>query len=429
MREVFAAFLRLGCTSFGGPIAHLAYFRRTFVEERRWLDEPTFARIVGFCSVLPGPTSSQVGMLIGLTRGGPAGALAAWLGFTAPSAVLMTAVAAALTGAERHAAPAWFSGLLDGLFAAAAAVVTQAVIALAASLCTDLPSKSVAVGAMAVALALRPYPGFQWLPIVLGALAGALALHAPGLRADGLPIRVSRTVSIAASFVFVALVAVTALPRNATTALLGTLIRAGALVFGGGHVVLPLLQSLIRDRLIAAQEFFAGYGAAQAMPGPLNTFATFVGYANTSPLHGGTGRPRGDGADLPAVVRADLRGRAGMEPHHRAAARGRRAARRERERRRAARRGAVRSGADLARAESRPTRNCAGRVRGDRLRARRTVAGRRRRGRPRRACCALERAATVWSPRRCPRCSTSPVTGEASRQNELPGVFDCTRPA
>ncbi|HEX3469063.1 MAG TPA: chromate efflux transporter [Candidatus Elarobacter sp.] len=289
MREVFAAFLRLGCTSFGGPIAHLAYFRRAFVEERRWLDESTYARIVGFCSVLPGPTSSQVGMLIGLTRGGPLGALAAWLGFTAPSALLMAAVAAALTGAERHAVPTWFGGLLAGLFAAAAAVVAQAVIALARSLCTDLPTKAVALGAMAVALALRPFPGFQWLPIALGALAGALALHAPGLRAAALPIRVTRGVSLGAAAVFLALVGVTLLPRDATTALLGTVIRAGALVFGGGHVVLPLLQSLIRDNLIATQDFFAGYGAAQAMPGPLNSFATFVGYANGSPLHGAAG--------------------------------------------------------------------------------------------------------------------------------------------
>ncbi len=286
MREVFAAFLRLGCTSFGGPIAHLAYFRRTFVEERRWLDEATYARIVGFCSILPGPTSSQVGMLIGLTRGGPLGAVAAWLGFTAPSAILMALIAAVLTGAERHTTPVWFGGLLDGLFAAAAAVVAQAVIALARSLCTDLGTKLVAVCAMAVALALRAYPGYQWVPILLGALAGALVLHAPGLRAEPLPIRVSRPVSIVAALVFLLLVAVTALPRTATTALLGTLIRAGALVFGGGHVVLPLLQSLTRDRLIAAQDFFAGYGAAQAMPGPLNTFATFVGYTNGSPLHG-----------------------------------------------------------------------------------------------------------------------------------------------
>ncbi|HEV3087679.1 MAG TPA: chromate efflux transporter [Candidatus Elarobacter sp.] len=286
MREVFATFLRLGLTSFGGPIAHLAYFRRTFVEERRWLDEATFVRIVAFCSVLPGPTSSQVGMLIGLTRGGPLGAFAAWLGFTAPSALAMTAVAALLTGAERHDTPVWLNGLLDGLFAAAAAVVAQAVVGLARSICTDLPAKLVAVAALFVTLALRPFPGLQWVPIVLGALAGAFLLHAAGLRADALPIRVPRAVSVVAGALFIVLVAVTALPKTATLAFLATLIRAGSLVFGGGHVVLPLLQSMIRDGLISARDFFAGYGAVQAMPGPLNTFATFLGYANRSPLHG-----------------------------------------------------------------------------------------------------------------------------------------------
>lgn len=289
MREVFATFLRLGCTSFGGPIAHLAYFRRTFVEERRWLDEATFTRIVAFCSVLPGPTSSQVGMLVGLVRGGPAGAFLAWLGFTAPSAVAMTLIAAALGGAERHQTPPWFAGLLAGLFAAAAAVVAQAVVGLAGSLCTDLPTKAVAVASMAVTLALRPFPGFQWAAIALGAAAGALALRAPELRHDALPIRVPRPVAIGAGAVFVALVGVTALPKTPTIAFLATLVRAGSLVFGGGHVVLPLLQSMIRDGLISAQNFFAGYGAVQAMPGPLNTFPAFLGYANTSPLHGISG--------------------------------------------------------------------------------------------------------------------------------------------
>jgi chromate transporter len=286
VREVFTTFLRLGSTSFGGPIAHLAYFRRTFVEERRWLDEATFARIVAFCSVLPGPTSSQVGMLIGLTRGGPLGAFLAWLGFTAPSAILMTAFAAALGGAERHAVPAWFAGLLAGLFAAAAAVVAQAVVGLAGSLCTDLPTKLIAVAALFVTLGLRPFPGLQWASIALGALAGALLLHAPGLRADALPIRVPRRVALAAGCVFVALVAATALPKTPAIAFLATLIRAGSLVFGGGHVVLPLLQSMVRDGLITSQNFFAGYGAVQAMPGPLNTFSAFLGYANLSPLHG-----------------------------------------------------------------------------------------------------------------------------------------------
>jgi chromate transporter len=286
VREVFTTFLRLGSTSFGGPIAHLAYFRRTFVEERRWLDEATYARIVAFCSVLPGPTSSQVGMLIGLTRGGPLGAFLAWLGFTAPSALVMTAFAAALGGAERHAVPPWFGGLLAGLFAAAAAVVAQAVVGLAGSLCTDLPTKIVAVAALFVTLALRPFPGLQWVSIALGALTGAFALHAPGLRADALPIRVPRRVSIAAGCVFVALVAATALPKTPTVAFLATVIRAGSLVFGGGHVVLPLLQSMVHEGLITSQNFFAGYGAVQAMPGPLNTFSAFLGYANLSPLHG-----------------------------------------------------------------------------------------------------------------------------------------------
>ena len=289
MREVFTTFLRLGSTSFGGPIAHLAYFRRTIVEDRRWLDEAAYARIVAFCSVLPGPTSTQVGMLIGLTRAGPLGAFAAWLGFTAPSALAMAVLAGVLGGAERHAAPPWFGGLLNGLFAAAAAVVAQAVVGLAGTLCTDLPTKALAIGSLALTLALRPWPGFQWVPIVLGALAGAVALHAPGLRADGLPIRVPRGVALASGAIFVALVAVTALPKSATVAFLATLIRAGSLVFGGGHVVLPLLQSMIRDGLISAQDFFAGYGAVQAMPGPLNTFATFLGYANLSPLHGPVG--------------------------------------------------------------------------------------------------------------------------------------------
>jgi chromate transporter len=286
VREVFATFLRLGCTSFGGPIAHLAYFRRTFVEERRWLDEAAFARIVAFCSVLPGPTSSQVGMLVGLTRGGPLGAFLAWLGFTAPSAIAMIAIAAALGGAERHQTPPWFGGLLAGLFAAAAAVVAQAVVGLAGSLCTDVPTKAIAVVSMAVTLALRPFPGFQWVAIGLGALTGALALHAPELRHDALPIRVPRPVAIGAGIVFVAVLAVTALPKTPTLAFVATVIRAGSLVFGGGHVVLPLLQSMIRDGLISAENFFAGYGAVQAMPGPLNTFSSFLGYANLSPLHG-----------------------------------------------------------------------------------------------------------------------------------------------
>jgi len=289
VREVFTTFLRLGVTSFGGPIAHLAYFRRTLVEERRWLDEAAYVRIVAFCSVLPGPTSSQVGMLIGLIRAGPAGAFLAWLGFTLPSAVLMAAVAAALGGIEGHDPPAWFAGLLDGLFAAAAAVVAQAVLGLAGSLCTDRPTKTIALAATILTLGLRPLPGLQWLPIILGLAVGALFLHDGRIPAEPLPVRVPRAVAIAAGALFVLLVSLTLLPRTPITAFVATIVRGGSLVFGGGHVVLPLLQTLVADGLIGAREFFAGYGAVQAVPGPISTFAAFLGYANRSPLHGALG--------------------------------------------------------------------------------------------------------------------------------------------
>jgi chromate transporter len=289
VREVFTTFLRLGSTSFGGPIAHLAYFRRAFVEERKWLDEATYARIVAFCSVLPGPTSSQVGMLIGLTRAGPLGAFLAWLGFTAPSALAMTLLAAALGSIEGRDPPAWFPGLLAGLFAAAAAVVAQAVLALAKALCTDRATQAIALGATVVSLALRAAPGFQWLPIAAGTLVGAALLHAPELRADALPFRVPRGVAIAGACIFVALVAVTLLPKTPEVAFLATIVRAGSLVFGGGHVILPLLQSMVHEGLIPERDFFAGYGAVQAMPGPLNTFSAFLGYANRSPVHGPIG--------------------------------------------------------------------------------------------------------------------------------------------
>ncbi|MEO7040168.1 MAG: chromate efflux transporter [Candidatus Elarobacter sp.] len=289
MREVFTTFLRLGSTSFGGPVAHLGYFRRTFVEERRWIDESTYARLVAFCSILPGPTSSQVGMLIGLTRGGPLGAFLAWLGFTAPSAILMTLIAATLGAVEGHRPPVWFTGLLAGLFAAAAAVVAQAVLGLARSLCTDPPTRSIALGATILALALRAVPGLQWAPIIAGAIVGAGFLRAPALPAEALPIRVPRAVALASAGLALALVGLTLLPATPALALLATLVRAGALVFGGGHVVLPLLQSTVADGLISARDFYAGYGAVQAMPGPINTFASFLGYANGSPLHGALG--------------------------------------------------------------------------------------------------------------------------------------------
>jgi chromate transporter len=294
MGEVFRIFLGLGLTSFGGPIAHLGYFRREFVERRAWLDEPTFAAVVAFCSVLPGPTSSQVGMLIGLMRAGAGGAFFAWLGFTGPSAIAMTVIALALRALEGRGGitnSGWFTGLLAGLTAAAAAVVAQAVLSLARTLCTDRETKTIAFGATILAIVIGGAAGLAWLPIALGAIVGALFLRgsAPPIAAPALPVRVPRGVAVTSGVVFAFVVALLLVPQWLVTpplALLETIVRAGTLVFGGGHVVLPLLQTLTTNGLISQRDFFAGYGAVQAMPGPLFTFAAFIGAANITSLNG-----------------------------------------------------------------------------------------------------------------------------------------------
>jgi chromate transporter len=297
MGDVFRIFLRLGLTSFGGPIAHLGYFRREFVGRLRWLDDDAFAAVVAFCSVLPGPTSSQVGMLIGLMRAGAGGALAAWLGFTTPSAIAMTAFGLGLLAVESRGgvtSSGWFTGLLAGLTAAAAAVVTQAVLGLARTLCTDRETRTIGLGAAVLAIAISGSASLQWLPIALGALVGALFLRRPdgAVAVADLPVTVPRAVATGSAAVFVVLAALLLVPVWVLAppfALLETIVRAGTLVFGGGHVVLPLLQGLVGDGLLPAREFFAGYGAVQAMPGPLFTFAAFIGAVNASSLTGITG--------------------------------------------------------------------------------------------------------------------------------------------
>lgn len=302
MRNVFLTFLRLGLTSFGGPIAHIGYFRREFVERRTWIDERLFAHLVAFCSILPGPTSSQVGMMIGLLRAGPGGAFAAWLGFTLPSALAMTAFAALLSVAE-GARPLWLSGLLAGLGAAATAIVAQAVLGMAKTQCADRPTQTIAAGAAVLALSLSGTAAWQWIPIAAGALAGALfcgralppsadqSALPPSAAQSLLPIALPPAVPVAAAALFIGLAfwAAVVAHGSATGFLLATIVRAGSLVFGGGHVVLPLLQSLVADGLISSRDFFAGYGATQAVPGPLFTFAAFLGAANHSPLHGPPG--------------------------------------------------------------------------------------------------------------------------------------------
>lgn len=293
-REVLLAFLKLGLTSFGGPVAHLGYFRAEFVERRRWLDDAAYSDLVALCQFLPGPASSQVGMALGLRRAGWAGLCAAWLGFTLPSALALVLFAYGVAGLPGLAG----SGAVHGLKVAAVAVVAQAVWGMAKTLCPDRTRAAMAIGAALLALGW-PGPAGQVAAIaaagllgraVLPAAAGAAApAGAPGARAYP----VSRTAGVAALAVFFLLLAGLPLwtahgPPVAT--LLDGFYRAGALVFGGGHVVLPLLQAVVvPGGYVNDADFLAGYGAAQAVPGPLFTFAAYLGAAAAGPLHGWLG--------------------------------------------------------------------------------------------------------------------------------------------
>lgn len=276
--EVFLVFLRLGLTSFGGPIAHLGYFREMFVVRRGWLDERAYADLVALCQFLPGPASSQVGIAIGLLRAGYRGALAAWSGFTLPSAIAMALFAAGLTAFGDPAGSAW----LGGLKAAAVAVVAQAVLGMSRTLAPDFARAAVAAAAAALALAVPTTLG-QIAAILLGALAG-LALRGGTAEAAGgaLNIRVGRRTGAVALALFAALLIGLPVLASHTDSLpldlADAFYRAGSLVFGGGHVVLPLLQAEIVPRgWMTADEFLAGYGAAQAVPGPLFTFSAYLG--------------------------------------------------------------------------------------------------------------------------------------------------------
>jgi len=287
--EVFPAFLYLGLTSFGGPVAHLGYFRREFVERRRWLDETSYADIVALCQFLPGPASSQVGISLGLMRAGYAGALAAWLGFTAPSVILMIAFGYGASQLRDAAGTAW----LHGLQIVAVAVVAQAVVGMARVLCADVPRAALALAA-AVALLLVPAALAQIAVIVGGGFIG-WAFLAPVKRVgDGLSFGVGRSSSVVALVLFFVLLA--ALPaaalisENHVVALVDSFYRAGALVFGGGHVILPLLQaSVVPQGWVSNDDFLAGYGAAQAVPGPLFTFSAYLGTVMALPPNGWLG--------------------------------------------------------------------------------------------------------------------------------------------
>jgi chromate transporter len=275
--EVLVAFLRLGLTSFGGPIPHLGYFRQEFVARRHWLDEAAYADLVALCQFLPGPASSEVGIGIGLNRAGLAGALAAWTGFTLPSAIALVLFA---LGVERFGSldAAW----LHGLKIAAVAVVAQAVWGMAGTMATGRTRATLAVAAAAVVLAVPTTAG-QLSAISLGAVAGMVLLRterAPSPSALGA--RVGRGFAILCLAVFFALLAglplLAAASPNQALAMFNAFYRAGSLVFGGGHVVLPLLQAaVVPQGWVTNDAFLAGYGAAQAVPGPLFTFAAYLG--------------------------------------------------------------------------------------------------------------------------------------------------------
>ncbi|WP_412163359.1 chromate efflux transporter [Curtobacterium flaccumfaciens] len=278
--SVFLVFLRLGLTSFGGPVAHLGYFREAFVVRRRWLQDDAYADLVALCQFLPGPASSQVGMALGLQRAGLLGLLAAWCGFTLPSAVLLVAFALLVSGTPDLAGAGW----LLGLQAAAAAVVAQAVLGMARSLTPDRRRATIAAAAAIVVL-LVPGPGPQVAVMAACGVVGVLWLGrvvGPVEEVAGteVAVRLPRWVAVSALVAFAALLVAAPVAASGTGAvrLFGVFAQAGSLVFGGGHVVLPLLESqTVATHLVDHADFLAGYGAAQAVPGPLFTFAAYLG--------------------------------------------------------------------------------------------------------------------------------------------------------
>ena len=288
--EVFAAFLRLGLTSFGGPIAHLGYFHEEFVVRRRWLDEKSYVDLVALCQFLPGPASSEVGIAVGLSRAGYGGALAAWAGFTLPSAIVLVLFGygvASLGGALT-------SGWLHGLKVAAVAVVAQAVLSMMRTLAPDRERATLAVLAAALVLAL-PSSFSQIGAIIVGGLVGVIALKGGTADDHGrLPHSVSRGAGLTALGIFfvilLGLPLIAAATPNHALQLFEAFYRAGSLVFGGGHVVLPLLQtSVVPPGWVSNDVFLAGYGAAQAVPGPLFTFSAFLGTVMQPPPNGWVG--------------------------------------------------------------------------------------------------------------------------------------------
>ncbi len=277
--EVFRAFLVLGLTSFGGPVAHLGYFREAFVVRRQWLSEADYADLVALCQFLPGPASSQVGMALGKLRAGYAGAFAAFVAFTLPSVILLLVFAGGLALLDLGAA----AGVLRGLKIAALAVVVQAVWGMGKALTPD-PTRQLIAIAAAIAVLLIPLPVMQVMVIAVAALAGGMR---PAEPSPGFKIRPEGLRWLMAFFVLLVALPILALTGEPSLQLLDSFYRTGSLVFGGGHVVLPLMEAeTVAQGLISRDLFLAGYGAAQAVPGPLFSFAAYVGAMLDGPVHG-----------------------------------------------------------------------------------------------------------------------------------------------
>jgi chromate transporter len=300
--EVFLTFLKLGLASFGGPIAHIGYFREEIVVRRRWVNDATYTDLVALCQFLPGPASSQVGFSLGLIRARYWGGLAAWIGFTLPSAVLMTSFA---YGAGELSNSIGL-GVLHGLKLVAVAIIAQAVWGMAGTLCPDRSRASIACVA-AVIILFGNSSTAQIAVILFGGIAGfwLCRTSAPTLE-QPLGIPVSRRVGIVALAAFFALLAI--LPVLGTRVqgleLFDAFYRSGALVFGGGHVVLPLLSNaFVTPGWVSQDSFLAGYGAAQALPGPLFTFAAYLGAVGKPSPHGTAGAAVGIvGIFLPGIL-------------------------------------------------------------------------------------------------------------------------------
>ena len=290
-REVLLVALRLGLTSFGGPVAHIGYFRDEYVTRRRWLDDAAYADLVALCQLLPGPASSQVGIAVGMHRAGLPGGIAAWVGFTAPSAAALILFGSGVSAFDHLIVQGW----LRGLKVVAAAVVAFALLGMARSLAPDARRATIAIAA-AIAMLLWRTPLAQVLVIAIAAAAGRLLLQGvvPPAGAGSPSVRARPSAAVASLALFAVLLGGLPILRQFVTSepldVFDAFYRSGSLVFGGGHVVLPLLQAeVVPPGWVTSEQFIAGYGAAQAVPGPLFTFAAYLGTVMRGSVGGWSG--------------------------------------------------------------------------------------------------------------------------------------------